>query len=180
MNATPFLVFGLPRSMTAWTSCFLTCGEVFCQHELFGPKVTAREVAARLLGFPCRFSGIADPGALLHWRELCHELPTAPVVFVYRPLRASQEAFARAAGVPVERMATGYSVLNRMMRDLMQERAVRVMQMAELATEQGARDLWQFVAPGADLPEMHLRKMIALHVEQRPELIRAAGKPAQP
>ena len=31
-----FIILGLPRSMTAWVSCFLTCGDVFCQHELEG------------------------------------------------------------------------------------------------------------------------------------------------
>jgi len=32
LNQRQFLIFGMPRSMTAWLSCFLTCGPVFCHH----------------------------------------------------------------------------------------------------------------------------------------------------
>src|SRR5687767_13388120 len=89
-----FIILGMPRSMTAWLSCFLTCGPVFCQHELSGKLDSAQEIADSLRQQPFPFSGLADPGALMIWRELTELLPDAIFIYVRRNPSDSKRSLA--------------------------------------------------------------------------------------
>lgn len=170
----PFLIFALPRSMTAWASCFLTCGQLFCQHELFAPGVKVEEVAARVRGEDVRYSGLADPGAILHWRELVGAIPEATLVYIRRPVAESRSALAQRCQVEEELMRPGYERLEAAVRDFLQHAEPYVIDFSDLQTDFGARVLWQWVAPDVCLPERHLEKMLSLHIEQNPKLLIAA------
>lgn len=174
VELSPFLIFALPRSMTAWTSCFLTCGQLLCQHELFAPGLTAKDVAKKIKGENVRHSGLADPGAILRWRELVAEMPNATLVYIRRPVADSRAALANRCQVSEELMRPGYETLEAAARDFLQHAEPYVMDYADLQTEFGARVLWQWVAPDVCLPECHLQKMLSLQIEQNPKLLIAA------
>lgn len=173
-----FLIFGLPRSMTAWMSCFLTCGEVFCQHELTGKLNSPKEVADDIQRQPFRFSGIADPGAVLIWKELTELLPDATLIFIRRPSGQSQQALAIAGQVDAVFLSERYDQLNQRASDFLHHAKPHVLEFHNLTEEHWLRILWGWCADDTELPAAHLRKMMTLRVTQKDEIIQAAaGQP---
>lgn len=175
----PFLIFGLPRSMTAWMSCFLTCGEVFCQHELSGKLSSAREIADSIRRQPFTYSGMADPGALMIWRELTELLPDATLIYVRRSPVESQQSIARVADVDARLLDSRYAALVRNAADFCQHAEPYRLEFSDLTQEHWLRILWGWVAGDEHLPEQHLTKMMSLHIRQRDEIIQQAARVPQ-
>lgn len=46
-----YFVFGLPRSRTAWLSCFLSQSGKFCYHEAINGCINEKEYMAKMQGF---------------------------------------------------------------------------------------------------------------------------------
>ncbi len=174
-----FLIFGMPRSMTAWISCFLTCGKVFCQHEICGSHSDARGIAENIRTRPFLISGMADPAALLLWRELTQELPDATLIYVRRSPLESQQSLATVAGVDPALLDGRYQTLVDAASEFCQQAEPHRLEFHDLAQEHWLRILWGWVAGDEPLPEEHLRKMMSLHVRQRDELIQAAARHVQ-
>lgn len=168
-----FIILGLPRSMTAWVSCFLTCGDVFCQHEIY-PKVShddaAHEAAELIRSQPFPVSGVCDPGLLPYWEGLAEEFPEATFIFIHRPVGAVAESLnnigikAKQAWEMARRM---YEIGRKFTRspDCLYE-----FDFDKIQTEEGARQLWDCVAPTVPLPPAHLAKMLTLKVVVHPEV----------
>jgi hypothetical protein len=171
-----FLIFGMPRSMTAWMSCFLTCGDVFCQHELSGKEATAKDIARSIIEQPFAASGCADPGALFVWRELIECLPNAELVYVRRDAAISQKRLADVAQVDPVVLSPTYSRLRGHVADFLAETSPMVVDFCDLRHGGNLRSLWKFITGGMPLPEAHLRKMLSLHVTQNADLIRDAAR----
>lgn len=174
-----FLIFGLPRSMTAWLSCFLTCGPVFCQHELSGKLDSAQEIADSIKQQPFPFSGLADPGALMIWRELTEILPDATLVFIRRNCKGSRDALARVANIEPSLLDIRYDQLNQRASDFLYRAEPKILEFHDLQHEQWLRILWGWVAGDSLLSEAHLRKMMTLHATQKDEIIQAAANAPQ-
>lgn len=174
-----FLIFGMPRSMTAWMSCFLTCGPVFCQHELSGKLDSAKEIADNLKNQPFAFSGLADPGALMIWRELTELLPDATIVFVKRNSADSRRALANVGGVDESQLLERYDMLSKRASDLLYIAEPKVLEFHDLRQEHWLRKLWEWCAGDTPLPPNHLRKMMTLRVTQKDEIIQAAANSPQ-
>lgn len=172
----PFLIFGLPRSMTAWLSCFLTCRHVFCQHEMMGKHSTAKEIARSIKSQPFRYSGMADPAALMLWRELTQELPDATLIYVRRNPDDSRRALARVANVNPELLRSRYDALLRAGNEFREYAEPKLVDVHDLQQEHWLRRVWSWVAPETELPEAHLAKMLSLHVRQKDELIHQAAR----
>lgn len=169
----PFIILALPRSRTAWVSCFLTCGNLFCQHEVYGVGVTPNEIARSIKEQRARYSGICCPGSLLVWRELVSLFPDATYVYLRRPRDESQASLARVSGVSEEILRPGFDALERAAREFVEEAEPYVVDSQNLSDEFWARMLWSWVAPDEPLPQAHLDRMMKLHIEQEPSLIRA-------
>lgn len=175
-----FLIFGLPRSMTAWMSCFLTCGEVFCQHELSGKLDSARDMADSIRKQPFRFSGLADPGALMIWRELTELLPDARLIFIRRDPRESKASLARVGQVESFLLDERYDVLSQRASDFCHYAEPQIFEFEDLAKEYWLSTLWHEIAGAStELPESHLTKMMTLRVTQKDEIIQAAANQPQ-
>jgi hypothetical protein len=170
----PFIILAMPRSMTAWTSCFLTCGNTFCQHEVFTQNETAHlQIANSVMRSPFKYSGIACPGSVMIWHRLFDLLPNANYIYIRRPVNESKRALASVAGVDQATIGEGYEVLQSLAETFIQVAEPRVIDYSELKTIEGMRKLWQWVCPDEYLPPEHLNKMHSLHIEQRKELIHA-------
>lgn len=176
-----FLIFGLPRSMTAWMSCFLTCGEVFCQHELTGKLNSPKAVVDDILSQPFRASGIADPGALMVWRELTELLPDAVTIYVRRNAGDSVRSLAKVVGIEAQHpnLAERYDELHQRASDFLHYAEPKVLEFHDLTEEHWLRVLWGWCAGDAVLPEAHLRKMMTLRVTQKDEIIQSAANRPQ-
>lgn len=176
----PFLIFGLPRSMTAWLSCFLTCGKVFCQHELTSKLASATEVADSIRTQPFAYSGLADPGALMIWRELIELLPDATTIYIRREATQSMESLAKAAGgLDASLLLPRYSCLTQNAIAFCQYAEPKVLEFHDLAEPHWLRMLWSWCAGDTPLPESHLRKMMSLRVTQKDEIIQQAARSPQ-
>lgn len=171
----PFLIFALPRSMTAWSSCFLTIGDVYCHHET---PMTVPEIVDFMLGSPFDHTGIADPGLLLRWRELTEAMPDARLIYLRRPNYQSQRALAETAGVDPATMEQGFQCLSKAADDFIQHCEPKVIDWKRLATSAGACELWEAATGRTDVPTAHVMKMISLHIQQRPEFIQASVRAA--
>jgi len=173
-----FLIFGLPRSMTAWLSTFLTCGPVFCQHELSGKLDSAQEIADSIRQQPFPFSGLADPGALMIWRELTELLPDAKLIYIRREPRKSREALAATGNVDPNLLFPRYVELIQRSTELCLRTKPKILEFYSLAEAATLRSLWSYVTD-APLSEAHLTKMMTLRVTQKDEIIQAAANAPQ-
>lgn len=175
----PFLIFGLPRSMTAWLSCFLTCRHAFCQHEVTAAHGSARDIARHINNQPFRYSGAADPALLMIWEDMVKEMPEATFIYVHRDPDESRRALARVANVPPDVLSSRYDTLVQRAREFRRHTEPKLVDAADLTEKHWLRRVWNWVAPEAELPEAHLNKMLSLHVRQRDELIHSAARQNQ-
>ena len=102
---TPFVVFALPRSRSAWLSKFLTYGDWHCGHDTLLDHRSLEDVRA-FLAQP--YTGSVETAAAPFWRLLERFAPGARVVTLRRPIpevETSLQAFLQPAGLhldPVE------------------------------------------------------------------------------
>lgn len=164
----PFLIFALPRSMTAWASCFLTIGDVYCEHEL---PLDVERIVSFIRNSPFTYTGIADPGMLLRWKEITDALPDASLIYLRRPSHQSQRSLARVAGCPVGQMDEGFKQLCAAARDFIQAKEPTIIEFSKLPTEDGACSLWKAATGDTQLPATHCQKMLRMHIQQHPDLI---------
>lgn len=167
----PFLIFALPRSMTAWCSCFLTVGDCYCLHET---PMTTEQIVAFMRTSPFGFTGIAAPNLILNWRELTAALSDAKILYLRRPAHQSQKALAAAGGVTAESIEVGFQGLLAKVDDFIQHAEPQIIDWKELGTAEGMVKLWRAVTGGIQLPATHAHKMLSLHIQQKSELIQAA------
>lgn len=88
----PFVIFGLPRSRTAWLSRFLTYGDWVCGHEELRHARSLDDVRS-WLAQPC--TGTAETAAAPWWRLARHLRPDLKVVVVRRDVQASTDSMMR-------------------------------------------------------------------------------------
>lgn len=168
-----FIILGLPRSMTAWVSCFLTCGDVFCQHELSG-RFPIEDISGVVRDQPFPISGICDSGLSQHGRPFVEKyFPNARVAIISRMyddcvdslegIGLSHESADRLCGPALNGISW-----------FAKEQAERFT-FDELQTEEGARRLWEYVAPYVPLPPAHLAKMMTLKVTVHPKVYTEAA-----
>ena len=138
----PFIILAMPRSMTAWTSCFLTIGNVFCQHEILRKDRRTDVAVQSILGQPYKYSGAACPGSLMVRQELVHRMPDANYIYIRRSPAQSLKSLAKVAQVTEDMMEVGYEQLNQKAREFMQVAEPKVIDFTELTTMKGMRKLW--------------------------------------
>ena len=96
MAGTPFIVFGLPRSRTAWLARFLSYGDWHCGHEELR-HVRSLDDASAWLSQPC--TGTAETAGAPFWRLLPAGVR---VVTVRRPMCDVVDSLMRL--MPFERV----------------------------------------------------------------------------
>lgn len=165
--------------MTAWVSTFLTCGPVFCQHELSGKLDSPEEIADSIRQQPFPFSGLADPGALMIWRELTQLLPDAQLLFLRRSPSESKRSLAAVGNVEPWQLDERYDRLAQTASDFLFHTKPQIVEFHDLQSEHYLRFLWSWCAGDTPLPEGHLRKMMTLRVTQKDEIIQTAASSSQ-
>lgn len=86
---SPFIIYALPRSRTAWLSAFLTYRDWRCFHEA---AITLRSIedTKSFLGQPR--IGVAETAAAPGWKMLRHYFPQSRIVVVHRPVEEVVDA----------------------------------------------------------------------------------------
>lgn len=94
----PFIIFGLPRSRTAWLAQFLSYGGKFnVGHDT---AVECGSLADFFAPFENGLDGTVETGAMLGWRVIRHAMPKAKMIVVRRAVDQVAESLQRH-GVPV-------------------------------------------------------------------------------
>lgn len=93
---TPFIVYALPRSRTAWLSRFLTYGDWICGHDELRHCRSLDDVKA-WFSQPC--TGTVETAAAPYWRLAQNYVPGARVVVIRRPVLEVVDSLIRV-GVP--------------------------------------------------------------------------------
>lgn len=168
-----FIILGLPRSMTAWVSCFLTCGEVFCQHEL-AEKMPIKDIIDEIRSPIFPVSGICDSGLIFHWKKMVEAFPNARFAYIDRD---SDECVDSLMGLGLSCKAASDIVRGPVFQswDFCTKFKPEIFEFDELQTEAGAKRLWDYCAPHHPLPPAHLRKMMSLKVTVHPKVYREAA-----
>lgn len=89
---SPFIVFGMPRSRTAWLARFLTYGDWVCGHEELRHARSLDDVRS-WLAQPC--TGTAETAAAPWWRLARHLRPDLRVVVVRRDVTDATDSLMR-------------------------------------------------------------------------------------
>jgi GNAT superfamily N-acetyltransferase len=97
----PFVIFGLPRSRTAWLSWFLSGDGVDrpCGHDIGAKLDTVEEIVDTLQNKLC---GTAETGSMMGWRLIRKAIPECRFLVVERPVYEVEESLERC-GLPVAR-----------------------------------------------------------------------------
>lgn len=103
---TPFIIYALPRSRTAWLSRFLTYGEWVCGHDELRHCRSLDDVKT-WLSQPC--TGTVETAAAPYWRLAETYAPGARVVVVRRPAPEVVDSLLRLGG-PADRELLTYEM----------------------------------------------------------------------
>lgn len=89
---TPFIVFSLPRSRSAWLSQFLTYGDWNCSHDI---ATELHSIAALQDHFSKPFTGSSETGMIDGWRLVYKLCPTIKTVVVRRKVTEVAQSLAK-------------------------------------------------------------------------------------
>jgi hypothetical protein len=93
-----FVIFGLPRSRTYWLSQFLSYGNRQIGHDLSGEVRSTRE----FVNFVRAYGGVCDTGAVIGWRALRAEMPSATFITIRRPIGECIQSLRRTFAVELD------------------------------------------------------------------------------
>ena len=82
-RSKPFLVFGLPRSRTAWLSHFLAPRPGAVGHDTGIDCKSISDFIGQFYGAN-RLAGSCETGAMMAWRVIKHKMPEAKLVVINR------------------------------------------------------------------------------------------------
>lgn len=145
--ANTFFVTGLPRSRTAWFSCFLSSDNYFCYHEASARYMLEDWKAfAEAQEIPV---GNSDSGLIFVSGEMVHLFPDSPVVVIRRPVEDVHTSLIKTLG---------FSDLNLLYRqaeklDLLEQHPNVLSVIYDELDELSVRKIFKWVLPEFDWPE---------------------------
>ena len=80
-SGSPFVVFSLPRSRSAWASLFLSYGGAFVGHDIAIDCGRPEDFIEQITG---KFAGTCETGAMVGWRLIRRYLPTCKFAVIRR------------------------------------------------------------------------------------------------
>lgn len=175
---TGFVVFGLPRSRTAWLAKFLSYREWHCGHDELRHCRSLDDVQA---WFSQQATGTVETAGAPWWRLLERFAPDAKVVVVRRPVEEVLDSLTRLAGFDVPALTRAICQLDCKL-DQIAARVPNVLsvQFADLEKEETCAALFEHCLPYKHDSE-HWAQLAAVNVQINfAALIRytAAYKPA--
>ncbi len=143
---TPFVIFALPRSRTAWLSMFLTYRDWICAHDEIRHARSLEDVRAWLRQ---PNAGTIETSAAPWWRLLLDMAPDVRVVTMRRPVPEVMDSL-RHLNVPMDdaKVERGIIRLDRKL-DQIEHRVPGVLslQFADLVSEAACAQLFEYCLP---------------------------------
>lgn len=142
----PFIVYGMPRSRTAWMANFLTYGGWQCGHD---EATYMRGVADIDRYFARARTGASETGAAPGWRVLHDRVPHLRFAVVRRPVDDVIESLRKVPGVTfdMDRIAAIIRYEARCLDQIATQRRALVLNYADLDTRAGVTALFEHSLP---------------------------------
>jgi len=99
VNVSPFVIFALPRSRTAWTSFYLSQQTRFVGHDM---ALFCEKPDDFFTAFDNGMSGTVETGAVLGFRMIMDRLRGARFATIRRPINQVKRSLAQFGVIPVE------------------------------------------------------------------------------
>lgn len=93
---TPFIIYALPRSRTAWLSKFLTYGPWKCGHDVVTDYFTPADIQCQLVEL---YFGTVETGMVDGWKLARRLVPHAKIITIHRCAKSVMRSLD-AVGVP--------------------------------------------------------------------------------
>lgn len=174
----PFVVFALPRSRTFWLAQFLSVGGWYCGHDE-ARHFRGLDDVKSWLAQPN--TGSVETAAAPYWRLLKKLAPDARVVIIRRPVEDVVESLMRidlrgTGAFDRDALAASMRRHDAKLRQIAKRwPGVLVVDFDELATEAGARAVWEHCLP-IPFDAQRWRAMNAVNLQcDFPALMRYAG-----
>lgn len=159
-----FLILGLPRTRTAWLSCLLSHGEVYCHHDLTSRCKTAMEVVRSVMFGPGRVCGNSDSGNLFVLERFLEVLPETRLIWLHREPEQVIESMARVTGEKYAKLRGPIERLHARNQQFRARFGGAVFGWDELDNEEAVRGIWRLITGGMEFPFEHWRKMTTMRV----------------
>lgn len=145
MTATPFIVYALPRSRTAWLSRFLTYGGWTCRHER---AIEIREIADIPAFFAAPMTGSVETAAAQAWQIIHQQVPNIRAAVIRRAVEDVVQAMMRVDlggefRYDEARLRKNMAYGDRMLGQVARLPGVLELEMADLDHEDGARAIFE-------------------------------------
>lgn len=146
---SPFIVYALPRSRTAWMSSFLTYGGWICGHE---QAIFLRHVSDITKFFSHENVGTVETAAAQAWRIIKHHVPNIRQAVVRRPLADVFDAMMNVdlvgyAQYDQEKLWKVMAYGNRMLDEVACQPGTLRLEFDELDCPEGCKKLFEFCIP---------------------------------
>jgi hypothetical protein len=146
---TPFIIYALPRSRTAWLAEFLSYKDWTCGHE---QAIFLRSIddIKRLLSLPK--TGVVETAAAQAWRIIHHHVPNIKAVVIRRPIDDVMRSMVNVdlrgeAQYDLDRLRNVMEYGDRMLREIAGQPGVLSLDFDDLDTMQGCKRLFEFCLP---------------------------------
>lgn len=172
---TPFIVYALPRSRTAWLSAFLTYGKWSCHHER---AIDMRSLADIRAFFAAPHTGSVETGAAQGWWIVNHCAPGIRSAVIRRPV---DDVVRSVLDVDVSGVAVYDEAIlrrnmeygDRMLAQISDQPGVLTLDFDDLDTEEGCKRIFEFCLPYRfDRGWWNMMKGLNIQVDVRAFLLR--------
>lgn len=142
---TPFIVYALPRSRTAWLARFLSYGGWTCRHER---AIEIREIADIPAFFSVPQTGFVETAAAQAWQIIHHYVPHLRAAVVRRPVEDVVQSMLRVDlggefRYDEAKLRKNMAYGDRMLGQIAARPGVLELEMADLDHEDGARAVFE-------------------------------------
>lgn len=147
---TPYIIFALPRSRTAWLSQFLSYGDWTCGHDQLRYMRSLDDVKA-WLSLP--YAGTCETGGAPFWRLLAKYVPDTKVITVRRPVDEVMASLAKAGAPDSPELRKVINSLDRKLDQIEgRMKNVRSIRFEDLKDESTCSDVFEHCLPHAHDP----------------------------
>ena len=134
---SPFIIYALPRSRTAWLSAFLTYGTRRCGHDIV---IDLPELKKLRAFFTIPNVGTVETGMVMGWKLINKFVPNIKTVVIRRPLediKASLKKFGLESDAELEQR-------NKLLDEVAAQPGVMSFDFHDLNTEEACKSIFEY------------------------------------
>ncbi len=141
---TPFIIYALPRSRTAWLSAFLTYRDWTCHHD---QSITMRTFKDVRRFFERPKVGTVETAAAPGWRLIQATAPNIRTVVIHRPVKEVIQSLNAVAIYDQDKLQKAMSRIARSLDVISAQPGVLSLDYSDLESEEGCKAVFEHCLP---------------------------------